>query len=134
MVVNFWSTKCKDCPAAFHDLETTFRMFRGRSYLFTTVSTDNPKNNAAVLTYLQSENASSPNLQFASTDTKSLQSAFGEKWKLNAPFTVVIGPDGKIIYQKEGKLDILDMRRAVLKNMPDGRSYIGQLAYWNSKP
>lgn len=134
MVVNFWSTKCKDCPAAFHDLETTFRMFRGRSYLFTTVSTDNPKNNAAVLKYLQGEYASSPNLQFANADAKTLQSAFGEKWKLNQPFTVVIGPDGKIIYQKEGKLDVLDMRRAVLKNMPDGRSYIGQLAYWNSKP
>jgi peroxiredoxin len=134
MVVNFWSTKCKDCPQAFTDLETTFRMYRARSYTFTTVSMDNPKNNAAVLTYLQSQYASSPNLQFASTDTKSLESAFGEKWKTNEPFTVVIGPDGKIIYQKEGKLDILDMRRAVLKNMPDGRAYVGQLAYWNSKP
>jgi peroxiredoxin len=134
MVVNFWSTKCKDCPAALSDLETTFRMYRLRSYTFTTVSTDNPKNSAAVMAYLQSQYASSPNMQFATTDTKSLQAAFGEKWKTNEPFTVVIGPDGKIIYQKEGKLDILDMRRAVLKNMPDGRAYVGQLAYWNSKP
>jgi peroxiredoxin len=133
-VVTFWSTKCKDCQQAFTDLETTFRMYRGRSYAFTTVSTDNPKNNAAVLKYLQDQYASSPNLQFASTDVRGLQAAFGEKWKVNEPFTVVIGPDGKIIYQKEGKLDILDMRRAVLKNMPDGRAYAGQLAYWNSKP
>jgi hypothetical protein len=95
---------------------------------------DSPKNNAAVLAYLQSQYASSPNLQFATTNTKSLESAFGEKWKTNEPFTVVIGPDGKIIYQQEGKLDILNMRRAVLKNMPDGRAYVGQLAYWNSKP
>lgn len=134
LVVNFWSTKCKDCPQAFNDLETTFRMYRARAYTFTTVSMDSPKNNAAVLAYLQSQYASSPNLQFATTNTKSLESAFGEKWKTNEPFTVVIGPDGKIIYQKEGKLDILDMRRAVLKNMPDGRAYVGQLAYWNSKP
>jgi peroxiredoxin len=134
MVVNFWSTKCKDCPAALSDLETTYRMYRLRSYTFTTVSTDNPKNSDAVLKYLQSQYASSPNMQFATTDAKSLQAAFGEKWKLNEPLTVVIGPDGKIIYQKEGKLDVLDMRRAVLKNMPDGRAYVGQLAYWNSKP
>lgn len=134
LVVNFWSTKCKDCPAALQDLETTYRMYRLRSYTFTTVSVDNPKNNGEVLKYLQTIYASSPNMQFATANARSLQEAFGEKWKLNEPFTVVIGPDGKIIYQREGKLDVLDMRRAVLKNMPDGRAYAGQLAYWNSKP
>ena len=32
---------------------------------------------------------------------------------------MVIAPDGKVLYQKEGKLDILEMRRAILANMPD---------------
>lgn len=133
MVVNFWSTKCKDCLAGFHDFETTFRMYRLRDYAYTTVSTDDPKNNAAVLKYLQDQYASSPNLQFATSDARSLQAAFGAKWKLNQPFLMIIAPDGKLIYQKEGKVDTVIMRRAVLANMPDGRSYIGQLAYWNSK-
>ena len=43
---------------------------------------------------------------------------------------MVIAPDGKVLYQKEGKLDILEMRRAILANMPDTKAYFGQQAYW----
>ena len=43
---------------------------------------------------------------------------------------MVIGTDGKVLYQKEGKIDILEVRRTILANMPDTKSYIGQQAYW----
>jgi hypothetical protein len=36
-----------------------------------------------------------------------------------------------VIYQKEGELDILELRRAVLANLPDP-DYIGHRAYWAS--
>lgn len=134
MVVDFWSTKCQQCLAGFHDLETTFRMYRLRQYDYTTVNTDTPADQAAVLKFLHSQYASSPNLQFASDNAKSLQAAFGAKWKLNQPFMMVIAPGGAIIYEKAGKLDTNTMRRAVLARMPDGRQYVGQLAYWQSKP
>ena len=42
---------------------------------------------------------------------------------------MVIAPDGSVLYQKEGKLDILEMRRAILANMPDTKAYFGQQAY-----
>ena len=42
----------------------------------------------------------------------------------------VITPDGQVVYQKEGKLDILDLRRAILANMPDVVAYPGQHDYW----
>jgi hypothetical protein len=45
---------------------------------------------------------------------------------------MVIAPDGKVLYRKEGKVDVLDMRRTILANMPDTRSYIGQQAYWQA--
>jgi hypothetical protein len=45
---------------------------------------------------------------------------------------MVIAPDGKVLYQKEGKLDILEMRRVILANMPDTKSYFGQQAYWQA--
>ena len=45
---------------------------------------------------------------------------------------MVIAPDGKVLFQKEGKLDILEMRRAILANMPDTRAYFGQQAYWQT--
>ena len=88
---------------------------------------------AAVLKILQDQHAGNTNLQFATADAKSLQAAFGAKWKLNEPFTMVIGPDGKVIYQKEGKQDVLLMRRYVLANLPDkGDGFAGVQAYWTS--
>ncbi len=64
--------------------------------------------------------------------SRRLQAAWGAKWKTGTPFTIVIGTDGKVLYQKEGKIDILDVRRTILAHMPDTKSYIGQQAYWQA--
>ena len=45
---------------------------------------------------------------------------------------MVIAPDGKVLFQKEGKVDILQVRRIILVNFPDTRGYIGQQAYWTA--
>ena len=76
------------------------------------------------LSTLEEQHASSPNLQFSTTDKNSLQAAFGEKWKLGQPFMVMIQPDGKIIYKTEGKSEHLRMRREVVKNLPDDRGLV----------
>ena len=130
LLVNFWSTGCRDCVSQLHDLETTYRMYRLRSFDFVTVSTDPPGDYDAVLAFLKKQYASSPNKQFAVADPSALQAAWGAKWKPGSPFTMVIAPDGKVLFQKEGKLDILEMRRAILANMPDTKAYFGQQAYW----
>jgi peroxiredoxin len=134
LVVNFWSTKCQECMNGFPDLETSFRMYRIRDdYTYVTVSTDDPKDSQAVLKYLEEQHASSPNFQFSTTDKNSLQAAFGEKWKLGQPFMVMIQPDGKIIYKREGRVNTLEMRREVVKNLPDDRGFVGMVEYWNTK-
>jgi peroxiredoxin len=132
LLVNFWSTGCSACTSQFLDLETTYRMYRLRSFDFVTVATNPPNEAPAVLDFLKKQYASSPNKQFASADAASLQAAWGARWKLGTPFTMVLAPDGKVLYQKEGKVDILDLRRVILANMPDTRSYIGQQAYWQA--
>ncbi|HUA63922.1 MAG TPA: hypothetical protein VML19_34565 [Verrucomicrobiae bacterium] len=43
-------------------------------------------------------------------------------------------PDGKMIYRKEGNVNTLEMRREVVRNLPDDRGFMGMVAYWNSKP
>jgi peroxiredoxin len=132
LLVNFWSTGCAACESQFFDLETTYRMYRLRAFDFVTVATDGPDKAAAVLAFLKKQYASSPNKQFASTDVAALQAAWGTKWKIGTPLTMVIGTDGKVLYQKEGKIDILDVRRTILAAMPDTKSYIGQQAYWKA--
>jgi len=132
LLVSFWSTNCALCASQFLDLETTYRMYRLRAFDFVTVSTDPPDQAPAVVAFLKKQYASGPNKQFASADVSGLQTAWGARWKPGTPFTAVIGTDGKLLYEKEGKIDILDVRRTILANMPDTKSYIGQQAYWQS--
>ena len=89
MLVHFWSTGCALCTSEFFDLETTYRMYRKRAFNLVTVSTNGPADAAAVLSFLKKEYASSPNKQFASADRAALQAAWGEKWNLSAPLTMV---------------------------------------------
>jgi hypothetical protein len=42
---------------------------------------------------------------------------------------MLLSPEGKVLYQKQGDLDILELRRAILANLPDG-DYKGHRAYW----
>jgi thiol-disulfide isomerase/thioredoxin len=132
LLVSFWSTGCSTCVSQFLDLETTYRMYRLRSFDFVTVATNPPAEAPSVMEFLRQQHASSPNKQFASADAASLQSAWGAQWKSGAPFTMVLAPGGKVLYQKEGKLDILELRRVILANMPDTKSYFGQQAYWQA--
>jgi hypothetical protein len=43
--------------------------------------------------------------------------AFDTKWDSGAPFTMVIAPREKVIYQEQGAVDVQAMRRSVLANM-----------------
>ena len=69
------------------------------------------------------------NLQFASDEVYALQEAFDKKWDSGVPFTIVLAPDGKVIYQEMGEIRLLELRRAILAHLPDG-GYIGNAAYW----
>jgi thiol-disulfide isomerase/thioredoxin len=133
LLVDFWATWCGPCVHEFPDLETTYRMYRGRGFDFVTVSANLPDEKPGVIKMLNKQHASSRNLQFASEDTYAMQAAFDPKWEAGVPFTVLLSPEGKVLYQKQGEVDILELRRIILANVPDP-DYIGHRAYWASKP
>jgi peroxiredoxin len=129
LLVNFWATWCGPCLHEFPDLETTYRMFRHRDFDLVMVSTNYPDEKTGVMKILNSQHASSRNLQFASEDTYAMQAAFDAHWESGVPFTIAIAPGGRVIYQQQGELDILAMRRAVLANLEDN-TYVGHPGYW----
>ena len=131
LLVNFWATWCGACIVEFPDLEKMVRTFAKRQLEIVTVSINNPDEKKFVLNFLQQQHAINRNLLFNSYDSSEAVKAFGTGWTGGAPYTVLIGMDGTVFYKTQGGMNALDLKRAILKNLPDDR-YIGQNAYWNS--
>ena len=131
MLVSFWATWCGSCVHEFADLEDTYRMYSVRDLAYVTVSTNMPDEKESVLRMLKNMHATSRNLLFASDDTAALQAAFDPKWESAVPYTVLLAPDGKVLYQKLGPVDILELRRTILANLPS--DYPGFNKYWMSE-
>ena len=45
---------------------------------------------------------------------------------------MLLAPDGKVLYQQTGDLDVLALRRVILANLDDS-DYLGHRAYWTGK-
>jgi len=112
----------------FASLETTYQMYRYRDLVLVTVAANMPDEKASVLKFLEREHASTRNLLFDSQDTEALQKAFDPAWESGVPYTVLISPTGKLLYQKQGDVDIQELRRKILVNLP--ADYIGFQKYW----
>jgi thiol-disulfide isomerase/thioredoxin len=132
LLVNFWATWCGPCVVEFPDLETTYRMFRNRDFDMVTVATNLPDEKPGVMKFLLKQHATGKNLLFASTDTYAMQAAFDPKWESGVPYTVLLAPDGTVLFKQTGDLDVLALRRVILANLPDS-DYLGHRAYWATK-
>jgi hypothetical protein len=55
----------------------------------------------------------------------------GAGWNGGVPYTVLISPAGEVLYRSQGAMNVLEVKRAILKHLPDDL-YKGQNAYWYS--
>jgi thiol-disulfide isomerase/thioredoxin len=130
LLVNFWATWCGPCVGEFPDLQDTYRMFRGRGLDFVTVSENDPEEKASVLEFLQKQHGTSTNMMFSDSDVYAMQAAFDPNMAGAVPFTVLMAPNGDVLYQQVGDLDTLKLRHAILANLPDSKEYPGEQQYW----
>jgi len=131
LLVNFWATWCEPCMTEFPEIQKMAHMYKKRALEIVTVSINNPDEKKFVQSFLQEQHAITRNLLFAGTDSAEAVKAFGTNWSGAVPYTVLFDANGEISYREQGTMNILDVRRGILKNLPDDR-YVGQHAYWNS--
>jgi peroxiredoxin len=129
LLVNFWATWCGPCTAEFPELQQTWRMYRKRPFELVTVSINYPDEEKGVRRFLDSQHASTRNLLFGSMDLYEEMAAFDPTWGGAVPYTVLIGPDGNLLYKEQGSLNIQKVRRLILASFPDD-DFVGQHAYW----
>jgi peroxiredoxin len=132
LLVSFWATWCGSCIDEFSDLEDTYQMYKVRDFDLVTVSANMPDEKNGVLRMLEKKRATSRNLLFASDDTAALQAAFDPAWESAVPYTILLDPDGKVLYKNLGSVDILELRRTILASLPS--DYIGFNQYWQTGP
>jgi peroxiredoxin len=127
-LVTFWATWCGSCLHEFPDMETTYRMYSNRDLAYVTVAANLPEERDAVLRVLAKNHATGRNLLFDSDNTAAMQTAFDPEWDSAVPYTALLGPGGKVLYRNLGSVDILELRRVILKNL--AAEYEGFSTYW----
>ena len=132
LMINFWATWCAPCASEFPDLEATYQMYRARNLEFVSVSVNDPGERAAVLEFLTTHKASHRNLLFSTADVYGLQAAFDPKMPAPVPFTILLAPNGDVVYQELGEVDLMKLRRAILANLPEDAKHPGQRDYWSA--
>ena len=103
-------------------------MYSDRDLKLVTVSVNMPDEKPGVMRWLNKSHATSENLLFDSDDTSALQAAFDPKWESAVPYTVLISADGRVLYKTLGDVDLLELRRTILANLP--ADYVGFQKYW----
>jgi peroxiredoxin len=132
LLVNFWATWCAPCAREFPDLEATYRMYRSRNLEFVSVSVNDPEERAAVMKFLQDHRATHDNRLFATSDVYGLQAAFDPNMPAPVPYTVLLAPNGDVMHQELGELDVMKLRRAILASLPEDPQFPGHRAYWTN--
>ena len=97
VLVDFWATFCKPCLRAMPDLDGLYRARRERGFVVLGVSIDGPGSTADVQAEVSRLGVSFPILLDQESRAVALYNP-----RASAPFSVLIGRDGRVLVQREG--------------------------------
>lgn len=121
LLINVWATWCGPCVAELPEFVTMNRMYRRRPFETITISIDEPEKKADALKVLQEKKVAATNYLSTIPKKDRLAELLDKEWQGPLPYTLLISPEGKVIYRKQGSIDPLEVKRAVVEHL--GRTY-----------
>jgi len=97
VLIDFWATFCKPCLRAMPDLDALYRARRERGFVVLGVSIDGPGTTSDVEAEVARLGISFPILLDQESRAVALYNP-----RASAPFSVLIGRDGRVLTQREG--------------------------------
>lgn len=113
-LINCWATWCGPCVSEFDELVETNLRFRHRDFELITIAAQFPDEKEKVHAFLKKHHASMRNLIFGETDKYKLLEAIDPEWNGALPHTLLLGPQGEVLYRETGSLDFLELRRRIV--------------------
>ena len=113
-LINVWATWCGPCVTEFPELIDTNLRFRHRDFELVTIAAQFPDEKDRVLKFLEKQHASTRNFYFGDTDKYKLMEALDPDWNGALPHTLLVDPDGKVLYRHTGEVDFLELRRKIV--------------------
>jgi peroxiredoxin len=121
LLINVWATYCAPCIAELPDFVEINRMYRNRKFQMVTISIDENDHKDDAWKFLERHHVSSTNYLSAIADRDRLADLLDKEWKGPLPYTLLIAPGGKVIYRKDGPIEPLEVKRAIVDVL--GRTY-----------
>ncbi|QKJ33120.1 redoxin family protein [Mucilaginibacter mali] len=122
-LINIWATWCSPCVAEFSDLVTINHMYRDRGLEFVSITTDDLSARDKAYKFLQRKQASGKNYIYTGDNKYKMIEAIDPKWSGALPYTMLVNPNGKVVYQHQGMIDAEKLKKTIFNDPLIGRIY-----------
>jgi thiol-disulfide isomerase/thioredoxin len=122
-LINIWATWCGPCVIEYPEFINIHRMYKDRDFEFISISADKLSSKDKALKFLKNKNSAVKNYIFAGEDIYKLIDSVDPEWDGALPYTVLIEPNGQVIYKKMGTIDPLELKRIIVDHSMLGRYY-----------
>lgn len=122
-LINVWATWCGPCIVEYPELIELQRMYGRRDFEFISISVDKTENRKNIIKFLEESYSSIQNYAYTEGDNYKLIESVDPEWNGAIPYTLLIEPEGKIVWRYQGAVNIPILKKAIVDHPMIGRYF-----------